>query len=77
MQRGGQLEYKILVLTPGSVWSGAVAFPDNKDEVAEWVKQWRNKYKKARHIVFVGGGAVGIESAGEIKDIFPVRGYFS
>jgi NADH dehydrogenase FAD-containing subunit len=69
---GGKLPYEILVLAPGSAWNGAVAFPDDKDEITEWLEQWRSKYKKANHIVFVGGGAVGIESAGEIKDQFPV-----
>jgi len=36
----------------------AIAFPQNKDEVTDWLKQWRSKYEKANHIVFVGGGAV-------------------
>jgi len=71
LQDGQKLPYEILVLTPGSTWSGAVAFPDDKDAVTEWLKQWRAKYAKANHIVLAGGGAVGIESAGEIKDQFP------
>jgi len=71
LQDGQKLPYEILVLTPGSAWSGAVAFPEDKDEVTEWLKQWRSKYAKANHIVFAGGGAVGIESAGELKDQFP------
>jgi apoptosis-inducing factor 2 len=72
LQDGEKLPYEILVLTPGSVWNGAVAFPDDQDEVTQWVKQWRDKFKRANHIVFAGGGAVGIESAGEVKDQFPV-----
>jgi apoptosis-inducing factor 2 len=72
LQDGGKLPYDILVLAPGSVWGGAVAFPDDKDEVNDWLKQWRNKYKKANHIVVAGGGAVGIETAGELRDQFPV-----
>jgi len=70
---GEKLSYEVLVLTPGSVWNGAIAFPTEKDEVTPWLKQWRSKYQKAKHIVFVGGGAVGIESAGEIKDQFPQK----
>jgi NADH dehydrogenase FAD-containing subunit len=76
LQDGEKLPYEMLVLTPGSVWNGAIAFPQNKDEVTDWLKQWRSKYEKANHIVFVGGGAVGIESAGEIKDRFPVGRMF-
>lgn len=72
LQDGETLSYEILVLSPGSVWNGPVAFPDGKDELTEWVKQWRSKYAKASHIAVVGGGAVGIETCGEIKDHFPV-----
>jgi NADH dehydrogenase FAD-containing subunit len=72
LANGEKLPYEILVLATGNIWHGAVAFPDDKDEVTEWIKQWRSKYKKANHVVLAGGGAVGIETAGELKDQFPV-----
>ena len=53
----GRYTYDVLVLVPGSVWSGAVAFPNGKDEVTKWLKQWLDKYKKGNHIVLAGGGA--------------------
>lgn len=36
------------------------------------LSQWRSKFEAAQDIVIAGGGAVGIETAGEIKDIYPV-----
>jgi NADH dehydrogenase FAD-containing subunit len=72
LQDGEKLPYELLVLAPGSSWNGAVAFPDDVNELKEWLKYWHGKYEKAKHIVLAGGGAVGIETAGEIKDRFPV-----
>ena len=34
---------------------------------------WRHKYESAQDIVLAGGGAVGIETAGEIMDIWPEK----
>ncbi|TFK65078.1 FAD/NAD(P)-binding domain-containing protein, partial [Pluteus cervinus] len=71
LQSGRRIEYSILVLTPGSIWEGPLAFPDTKAEVLDWVTDWRKKFAEAQDIVLVGGGAVGIELAGEIKDQWP------
>ena len=76
LQDGESLPYEILVLASGSTFEGALAFPDEKDGMSEWLKRWRGRYERANHIVFVGGGAVGIESAGEVKDKFPVGHVF-
>jgi NADH dehydrogenase FAD-containing subunit len=37
-----------------------------------YIDSWRAKFRDARHVVLVGGGAVGAEIAGEIKDEYPV-----
>jgi len=71
LKSGETIPYDVLVLAPGSAWSSALAFPDGGDEVVNFIRQWRSKYEKAKHIVLAGGGAVGIETAGEIKDAFP------
>ncbi|KAG1864737.1 hypothetical protein DFJ58DRAFT_743543 [Suillus subalutaceus] len=44
----------------------------NEDDVLPFVHAWRQKFAKANHVVIVGGGAVGIELAGEVKDLYPV-----
>lgn len=60
LNSGEIVSYEILVLAPGSAWRSALAFPDGGDEVLDFIKQWRNKFEKARHVALVGGGAVGI-----------------
>lgn len=76
LKDGETLAYEILVLAPGSRWNGAVAFPDSEQEVTEHLKEWRDKYARAKSILLVGGGAVGVETAGEIKDRWPVSFVF-
>ncbi|GBE85351.1 FAD/NAD(P)-binding domain-containing protein [Sparassis crispa] len=68
---GERVPYAALLLASGSSWSGAINFPESDDEVREHIAEWRKKYAAAHDIFLVGGGAVGIETAGEIKDAFP------
>ncbi|ETW87003.1 hypothetical protein HETIRDRAFT_30822 [Heterobasidion irregulare TC 32-1] len=70
---GESLHYDVLILAPGSHWEGPLALPDGKDEILEHIKQWRNKFESAKGVVLVGGGAVGIEYAGEIRDYWPKK----
>lgn len=70
---GESLQYDVLILAPGSHWEGPLALPDGKDEILEHIKQWRNKFESAKGVVLVGGGAVGIEYAGEIRDYWPKK----
>jgi len=71
LSSGERVDYSILVLTPGSTWEGTLAFPETKDDVSKWVDEWRKKFTAAEDIVLVGGGAVGIEHAGEIREFWP------
>ncbi|KAJ7751309.1 FAD/NAD(P)-binding domain-containing protein [Mycena maculata] len=68
---GQQFAYDVLVLAPGSIWEGPLEFPTDAKAVPAFVDASRAKFKKAQKIVLVGGGAVGVEYAGEIKDIWP------
>ncbi|KAJ6504425.1 FAD/NAD(P)-binding domain-containing protein [Mycena vulgaris] len=70
---GQELPYDALVLAPGSIWEGPLAFPAESKAVAAFVNASRASFKKAQKIVLVGGGAVGLEYAGEIKDIWPQK----
>jgi len=71
LSTGEQIHYDILVLAPGSEWEGPLTFPDDRAAVLEHIRSWRRKFENASGIVLAGGGAVGIEYAGEIKDAFP------
>ncbi|KAH9989632.1 FAD/NAD-P-binding domain-containing protein [Russula vinacea] len=67
-----RIHYDFLVLAPGSEWEGPLAFPDDRAAVLEHVRSWRRKFENAKGgIILAGGGAVGCEYAGEIKDAFP------
>ncbi|KAJ7897039.1 FAD/NAD(P)-binding domain-containing protein [Mycena olivaceomarginata] len=68
---GQELPYDILVLAPGASWEGPLDFPGDADAVKAFVTESRSRFKKAQKIVLVGGGAVGVEYAGEIKDEWP------
>ncbi|KAF8316104.1 FAD/NAD(P)-binding domain-containing protein [Clavulina sp. PMI_390] len=72
---GDKIAYDYLVLATGSVWSGPLSFTqmNSEDDVLAQVTQWREKIAKADRIVLVGGGAVGIEMAGEIKLAYPSK----
>ena len=36
-----------------------------------YLNVWRHKFSLAKDVVLIGGGAVGMELAGEIKDFYP------
>jgi NADH dehydrogenase FAD-containing subunit len=58
---GGEVvEYDVLVLTPGNKWNGPFNFPTEQSALQSHIESWRAKIEKARSIVLVGGGAVGV-----------------
>jgi len=71
LESGERITYAALVLATGSIWSGPLNFPD-ATSLRSHVNAWRKKIEAAKDIYLVGGGAVGIEFAGEIKEFFPV-----
>ncbi|RDB30663.1 Apoptosis-inducing factor B [Hypsizygus marmoreus] len=70
---GEKVDYSVLILTPGSIWDGPVAIPNTKPETLKWFGDWRTQFEKANDILLVGGGSVGVEFAGEIKDLSPTK----
>ncbi|KAG5635072.1 hypothetical protein H0H81_012541 [Sphagnurus paluster] len=73
LESGEVINYHVLLLSQGLSWNGPVAFPRNTTGVKEHIDTIHNQLSKAKHIVLVGGGAVGIELAGEIKDEWPEK----
>lgn len=59
LNTGEQVQFSILILSPGSVWEGPLAFGNTKYEIVELATTWRNSFQKARDIVIVGGGSIG------------------
>ncbi|KAG6908946.1 hypothetical protein DXG01_002725 [Tephrocybe rancida] len=66
---GDTIHWDILVLASGSHWEGPLMIPDSKSDTIEWFKGWQAKFAKAKDVLLVGGGAIAIELAGEIKDL--------
>jgi apoptosis-inducing factor 2 len=54
-----RIQYDILVLAPGSEWSGPLAFPDDRAAVLEHIKSWRRRFEDASGVILAGGGSVG------------------
>ncbi|KAG6909524.1 hypothetical protein DXG01_017081 [Tephrocybe rancida] len=71
LESGEKIDYHILVLSQGATWQGPPAFPTTDSGVKEHLSSIHSKLVNAKDIVLVGGGAVGIELAGEIKDEWP------
>ena len=57
---GTLVPYDVLVLTPGSRWSGPLAFPDDPQEVSTFIEDTRSKFQNSTHVAIAGGGAVGL-----------------
>ncbi|KDR72483.1 hypothetical protein GALMADRAFT_73843 [Galerina marginata CBS 339.88] len=70
---GDKLIYDVVVVSTGSTWVGHLAFPNDETGFKEHVKTWRKKIEDSQNIVIAGGGAVGIEMSGEIKDAYPTK----
>lgn len=73
LEDGERIPYSALVLATGAVWPDTIQLPDTESATKSHIGSWRSKFEKANHVVIVGGGAVGIELAGEIKQAFPKK----
>jgi len=73
LTNGERLDYNVLILAPGSNWDGPLSFPDDKEGVLQHIQEWRKKFESADGVVLAGGGAVGVEFAGEVRDYWPKK----
>ncbi|KAF4610104.1 hypothetical protein D9613_010429 [Agrocybe pediades] len=69
LDNGQDIEYSVMVLAPGSQWESPLDMPDTKEEIGHMLQSWRARFAKAQDVVIVGGGSIGIELAGELKDL--------
>ncbi|KAF8599296.1 FAD/NAD-P-binding domain-containing protein [Ceratobasidium sp. AG-I] len=70
-ESGETVPYAQLVLATGSIWNGALALPDSRVNAIEHLRTFRNKLDAAQDVLIIGGGAVGIEYAGELRHYAP------
>ena len=60
LSNGERIDWDVLVIASGSVWKGPLNFPSTKKDLPLWTKEWQENFSKARDVVLVGGGAVGL-----------------
>lgn len=59
LEDGRSVVYDILALSPGSKWESFLDLPFEADKVKAHIQEWRDKFRKAKKVAIVGGGAVG------------------
>ncbi|CAE6438089.1 unnamed protein product [Rhizoctonia solani] len=67
----GSIPFEHLILATGSIWNGALSLPPARIDAIECLRTFRTKLQAAQNIVIVGGGAVGVEYAGELRYFMP------
>ncbi|KAJ7509427.1 hypothetical protein B0H11DRAFT_1249216 [Mycena galericulata] len=70
---GQQVPYDILILATGLSWQDPISFPSTAEDVQKYLLGNREKFAEAQSYILVGGGAIGSELAGELKDIWPEK----
>ncbi|KAF8918888.1 hypothetical protein CPB85DRAFT_1279205 [Mucidula mucida] len=73
LDSGEKIPFHVLVIATGSKWSGPLDLPNSADAIKEWLDNRRKEFHDAESIVIAGGGAVGVELAGEVKDLWPAK----
>ncbi|KAL0581582.1 hypothetical protein V5O48_000512 [Marasmius crinis-equi] len=85
LMTGRKVSFDFLVLATGTRWGGPIAFPHDPSKVRRgFIEEKRREFREAKNILLVGGGSVGIELAGELRDLstqeslsFTATDYFS
>ncbi|PPR01332.1 hypothetical protein CVT24_006334 [Panaeolus cyanescens] len=67
---GATYPYDVLVVATGNTWDGPLAFPNTRSETVSHINKWRKQFRDANGIAIVGGGPVGCELAGELRDVY-------
>ncbi|KAJ3758223.1 FAD/NAD-P-binding domain-containing protein [Lentinula raphanica] len=74
LDNGEIVAYDVLVLATGSSWPRPLGFPtESRSAIEEHIMARRAEFSAAKDILLVGGGSLGLELAGELKDIFPSK----
>jgi NADH dehydrogenase FAD-containing subunit len=74
LQDGATIEYKFLAIATGS--TGAEPWGSDLEDKREGIdafQKMQNKIRAAKNLLVVGGGAVGVELAADVKDMYPEK----
>ncbi|KAG8721680.1 hypothetical protein FRC08_011089 [Ceratobasidium sp. 394] len=72
-ESGESIPYEHLVLATGSSWNSALDLPNSRAGAIEHFRSFRKRLAAAEHVLIIGGGAVGIEYAGELRHFAPEK----
>ncbi|CAE6436463.1 unnamed protein product [Rhizoctonia solani] len=70
-ESGERITYSYLILATGSLWNGPLALPDSRKQALDQFNTFRKQLEAAKTVVILGGGAVGVEYAGELAHYYP------
>jgi apoptosis-inducing factor 2 len=60
LSSGDKVEWDILVIATGSAWRGPLSLPSKKKDLYPWIQGWQEKFAKAKNVLLVGAGSVGL-----------------
>ncbi|ORY86173.1 hypothetical protein BCR37DRAFT_207148 [Protomyces lactucae-debilis] len=69
LESGETVAFKQLVLATGCTWQHELDVPETRSEALAFLAAQQARIQKAPEVVVIGGGAVGIELAGEIATV--------
>ncbi|KAG8709681.1 hypothetical protein FRC09_000520 [Ceratobasidium sp. 395] len=72
-ESGQSIPYEHLVLATGSSWNGSLNLPDSRADAIKHFRSFRKQLATADNVLIIGGGAVGIEYAGELRHFAPEK----
>lgn len=73
-QGSKQLPFDYLVAATGTRLAAPGSMPsDEKLHAVEYLKQYNQGIKKAKSVILIGGGAVGVQMACDLKEIYPEK----
>ena len=72
---GTRISYNYLVYALGAKLPGFLSsvVDSDKDSSTSWIKSLQGKIDRSKNVVVVGGGALGIQFASDIKERFPEK----
>jgi NADH dehydrogenase FAD-containing subunit len=74
LEDGSKYQFDYLVVASGASYPGPFKLtPTTKQEGLMQLKKYGDEIKNAEKIVVIGGGAVGLEVAAEIKEAYPEK----
>jgi len=70
-ENGQEHPYAALVFATGTIFDSPLNFPASKSDAIQHIEEWRDRFRRSKGVAIIGGGPVGCELAGELRDVYP------